>query len=58
MSELSVAWAIVCGPVARTVTRERWQQLRLFFLGCVSGWLSATIARAVYPPPKRWRSVE
>ena len=25
------------------------------FLGWVLGWLSATIARWVYPPPKKWR---
>jgi acid phosphatase family membrane protein YuiD len=25
----------------------------LVFSGWVIGWLSATIARAVYPPPKR-----
>ena len=25
------------------------------FLGWVLGWISATIARAVYPPPKKWR---
>jgi len=27
------------------------------FLGRVIGWLSATIARAVYPPPKSSRPV-
>jgi len=25
------------------------------FFGWVLGWLSATIARWVYPPPKRWQ---
>lgn len=28
----------------------------LVFLGFAIGWLSATIARFVYPPPRRWRA--
>jgi hypothetical protein len=27
----------------------------LIFEGFVTGWLSATIARYVYPPPKKYR---
>jgi hypothetical protein len=35
---------------ADSVTRHKFV---LVFAGWVIGWLSATIARAVYPPPKR-----
>jgi len=28
----------------------------IVFAGFVIGWLSATIARYVYPPPKKYRS--
>ena len=27
----------------------------LVFFGCAIGWVSATIARYVYPPPKKYR---
>ena len=53
---LAVAWAVVLllrlaiggTPGVRTVL--------LVFLGFCIGWVSTTIARYVYPPPKRWVS--
>jgi hypothetical protein len=49
----AVVWAaiwIVVGTQADDDTRKAF---RLAFLGWVAGWTSATIARAVYPPPHR-----
>jgi hypothetical protein len=44
----AVIWSVV-GTRADPQTRRAWL---LGFLGWVSGWTSATIARAVYPPPR------
>src|SRR5205823_332661 len=33
---------------------ERAQTYLLVFFGFCIGWVSTTIARYVYPPPKRW----
>jgi hypothetical protein len=46
-----IAWAvlwIVVGTQSSETTKER---VLFAFLGSVLGWASATIARAVYPPP-------
>jgi len=47
-----VVWAAIW--IVRTV--NGWGDdngtIRLIFVGWVIGWLSATIARSVYPPPK------
>jgi hypothetical protein len=48
-----IAWAIlwvVVGTQSSEATRERVLYL---FLGWLLGWTSATIARSVYPPPRR-----
>lgn len=48
-----VVWAIVWGiyllGIARTAALG---YILAVFLGWLAGWTSATIARAVYPPPK------
>ncbi|HUY09280.1 MAG TPA: hypothetical protein VMW80_07490 [Candidatus Dormibacteraeota bacterium] len=51
----AIAWAVVWIIV---LTREDRIQhtVLLVFLGWVIGWTSATIARAVYPPPRPRRS--
>ncbi|MFZ1179349.1 MAG: hypothetical protein WAO15_24455 [Mycobacterium sp.] len=49
----AIVWAVILAGVsslADTATRHKFV---LVFGGWVIGWLSATIARAVYPPPKR-----
>jgi hypothetical protein len=49
----AIVWAVILvgvSSVADTATRHTFG---LVFGGWVIGWLSATIARAVYPPPKR-----
>ena len=35
---------------------EAAQGILLVFFGFCIGWVSTTIARYVYPPPKRWGS--
>ncbi|OBA81872.1 hypothetical protein A9W99_13010 [Mycobacterium sp. 1164966.3] len=44
---LAVVWVLASDATRHTFT--------VVFAGWVIGWLSATIARVVYPPPKRWR---
>lgn len=46
-----IVWAIYLLGVART---HDLGTIRLVFLGWLIGWTSATIARYVYPPPKKW----
>jgi hypothetical protein len=51
-----IAWAvlwIVVGIQSSEATQER---VLFVFLGWLLGWTSATIARAVYPPPTHGRS--
>lgn len=50
----TVFWAIVLAKKSNVILGYRLR----FFMGWVVGWTSATIARAIYPPPKKWRSVD
>jgi len=51
---LAIAWAVVL-LLARTIRgSENAQTILLVFFGFCIGWVSTTIARYVYPPPKRW----
>jgi len=48
----AIVWAVILAVIsAKTDTATR-HTFVLVFGGWVIGWLSATIARAVYPPPK------
>lgn len=51
---LAIAWA-----VALTIRGPHGMRTYLLVFGgfCI-GWVSPTIARFVYPPPKRWTSPE
>lgn len=49
----AVVWAVVWILVLTRASEETQRHVLLGFLGWVSGWTSATIARAVYPPPRR-----
>jgi flagellar biosynthesis protein FliR len=49
----AIAWAIVWAIWAATNPKNAIDKLLLFFLGWLVGWTSATIARVVYPPPKK-----
>lgn len=44
-----IVWAVIL--IARTGSKRH--DVFLVFCGWAIGWLSATIGRAVYPPPKR-----
>ncbi len=47
-----LVWAVILTGVASEASAATTHTFVLVFLGWVIGWLSATIARAVYPPPK------
>ena len=49
----AIAWAIVWIVVGTRSSHGTQEHVLFFFLGWLLGWTSATIARAVYPPPQR-----
>ncbi len=49
-----VAWGIVLGLTAAKTKNGRFRYVLSVFAGWTLCWISATIARFVYPPPKRW----
>lgn len=51
---LAIAWAVVLILTRMIRGGESAQTILLVFLGFCIGWVSTTIARYVYPPPKRW----
>ncbi|MDQ0028775.1 hypothetical protein J2S89_000583 [Arthrobacter bambusae] len=51
---LAVAWAIALTVALSFRGPEGIQTYLLVFGGFCIGWVSTTIARFVYPPPKRW----
>jgi hypothetical protein len=48
-----IAWAAVLAIAARVAGKHTFDRILLVFFGWVIGWTSATIARLVYPPPKK-----
>lgn len=51
---LAIVWAVVLILALMIRGSERSQPILLVFGGFCIGWVSTTIARYVYPPPKRW----
>ena len=51
----SVAVGIVWALLLLLAPADKRHTILLVFGGFVIGWLSATIARYVYPPPKKYR---
>ena len=49
----AIVWAIILAATSAETNNAARRTMMLVFGGWVIGWLSATIARAVYPPPKR-----
>ena len=49
----AIAWAIIWAVVAAVDPTKTVAHLGWVFGGWVVGWASATIARVVYPPPKK-----
>ena len=47
------AWAVLLAICAATVSDKTLGYIFAIFGGSVIGWTSATIARVVYPPPKK-----
>ncbi len=52
---LVIVWAIVLLLVQTVGSIEKAQTTLVLFCGFCIGWVSTTIARYVYPPPKRWQ---
>lgn len=51
---LAVVWAILLILVFTLRGPAIGQMFLLMFAGFCIGWVTTTIARFVYPPPKRW----
>ena len=49
----AIVWALILAGVSFGADGATRHKLMPVFGGWWIGWLSATIARAVYPPPKR-----
>lgn len=47
------AWAVLLAVCAATVPSKTLRYIFAMFFGSVIGWASATLARVVYPPPKK-----
>jgi hypothetical protein len=52
----AVVWAVILIVVSTQASSHKGNNIRLVFFGWVLGWLSASIARVVYPPPTSRRS--
>jgi hypothetical protein len=48
----AIAWAVIWVLVGTLASTTTVHALALVFLGWVIGWISAAIARVVYPAPK------
>jgi hypothetical protein len=48
-----VVWAVILLVVGIQASSDTRKTIFLVFGGWVIGWISATIARSVYPPPGR-----
>jgi len=48
----AIVWAVILAVVSAVGDSKTTHTFVLIFGGWWIGWLSATIARAVYPPPK------
>jgi len=51
---LAIAWAVVLILTLTIRGSVSAQTILLVFFGFSICWVSSTIARYVYPPPKRW----
>jgi len=51
----AAVWALIWMVVPRFAKKETVDKMRVMFPAWVVGWTSATIARYVYPPPKKRR---
>jgi hypothetical protein len=49
-----VVWAVLLAVMAAKGKTNTTHNILLVFGGWAIAWVSTTIARFVYPPPKRW----
>ena len=49
----AIVWSVILAGVSAAADTATRQKLVIVSGGWWIGWLSATIARALYPPPKR-----
>jgi hypothetical protein len=52
---VGIVWAVILLMVSLFSSAEQRHTIFVVFGGFVIGWVSATIARYVYPPPKKYR---
>lgn len=50
----AIAWAIVLGICAATVSSHDMGYILCMFYGWFICWISGTLARYVYRPPSKW----
>jgi hypothetical protein len=55
---VAIVWAVLLVLVAILAPAHKRNNIFVFFGGFAIGWTSATIARYVYPPPKRHPQVQ
>ena len=52
---VGIVWAVILVVTSVSASAAKFHTILVVFGGFVIGWLSATIARYVYPPPKKYR---
>jgi hypothetical protein len=52
---VAVVWAVLLLLAWMLDRSGKFDNIVLVFFGFAIGWLSATIARVVYPPPRKFR---
>jgi hypothetical protein len=52
---VGVVWAVLLLLGSIFASADKLHNILMVFAGFVIGWLSATIARYVYPPPKKYQ---
>ena len=52
---VGIVWAVILLLTSVLASPSKFHTILVVFGGFVIGWLSATIARYVYPPPKKYR---
>jgi len=54
---VGIVWAVLLVLASIFASASKRHDIFVVFGGFVIGWVSATIARYVYPPPKKWQGV-
>jgi hypothetical protein len=52
---VAIVWAVLLVFAAALASPSKFHDILVVFAGFAIGWVSATIARYVYPPPKKYR---